>query len=63
MSHLERQDVGEFVEEHLQLPGADDKVRRAELVWHVPSKGSELKPLLYKRATTSERVTYEGVAG
>ena len=44
--YLEWQDVGELVEEHLELPGADDKARRAELIGNVPSQGTEFESLL-----------------
>lgn len=45
--HLERHCILEFIQEHLELPDADDKVRQAELILHIPPKWSKLQSLLH----------------
>ena len=45
--HLERHCILELIQEHLELPDADDKVRKAELILYIPAKRSKLQSLLH----------------
>ena len=45
--HLERHSVLELVQEHLELPNTDDKVRKAELILHIPPERPKLQSLLH----------------
>ena len=46
MSHLEGHSILKFIQEHLQLAHADDKVWQAELILYIPAKRPKLQPLL-----------------
>ncbi len=45
--YLERYSFLELIQEHLQLPDTDDKVRQAELVLHIPAQRPKLESLLH----------------